>query len=493
MGAGSCPKQRRYTPLSVQPLFGAAETMEATVVAILVDRGLLAYTDTVAKHWPEFGLNGKGGVTVADVMRHEGGVPFFATDPQALDAAMNYRSLTTDEALDKSIVDKALSDAPYYKAKPAITEQYAAAVAAAAAGGSDSGGDAGSSGRAAEAGMGNGGPGKTNPRVPHTLTKGMVVDGIVRRVDPDGRTYARFMKEEVCEKFGLVFCSGLSKEAQQDFKYADVKATPAAFSLLSKGSARLMGSAELKDAIKYRADKLQNPALRQVLDMVVPEGTPSTYEWANAPEARALGLGSCFVASNARSVASLNAVIANGGFMYEDGPHLFSSAAACGSILADLKPGGFGAGVEVSLSQAGVADLGSYSGVFVPDHVVSLSGWYGTTSQGGSLSMWNPTKKIGFAYCVTGMHAVSPGGTTASRLTNAMLAVLHDAAAETDAEAAGAAAAASAATVYSGTGDEAKEAERETDAAAAGGDGGSPAYLDVAPDASGDGGGISSM
>ena len=31
----------------------------------------------MAAHWPEFGSRGKEGITVADVLRHEGGLPYF--------------------------------------------------------------------------------------------------------------------------------------------------------------------------------------------------------------------------------------------------------------------------------------------------------------------------------------------------------------------------------------------------------------------------------
>ena len=51
-------------------------------MAMLVDRGLVDYDDLVSEHWPEFGVHGKEEITVADVMRHEGGVPHLA-DPTA--------------------------------------------------------------------------------------------------------------------------------------------------------------------------------------------------------------------------------------------------------------------------------------------------------------------------------------------------------------------------------------------------------------------------
>lgn len=37
----------------------------------LKDKGLLDFGETVATYWPEFAQNGKEGITVADVVRHD--------------------------------------------------------------------------------------------------------------------------------------------------------------------------------------------------------------------------------------------------------------------------------------------------------------------------------------------------------------------------------------------------------------------------------------
>ena len=46
-------------------------------MALLVERGLVSYDEKVATYWPEFGQGDKGDITVADVMRHSGGCPWF--------------------------------------------------------------------------------------------------------------------------------------------------------------------------------------------------------------------------------------------------------------------------------------------------------------------------------------------------------------------------------------------------------------------------------
>lgn len=75
---GRASKQKVYGVDTVQMMYSSGKNMEAIVMAILVDRELISYDDLVIVHWPEFGGGNKGDVTIADVLRHEAGVPFFS-------------------------------------------------------------------------------------------------------------------------------------------------------------------------------------------------------------------------------------------------------------------------------------------------------------------------------------------------------------------------------------------------------------------------------
>jgi CubicO group peptidase (beta-lactamase class C family) len=55
-------------------VFSATKGMAATVIHRLADRGLIDYEAPVAEYWPEFGANGKAGLTVREVMRHTAGL-----------------------------------------------------------------------------------------------------------------------------------------------------------------------------------------------------------------------------------------------------------------------------------------------------------------------------------------------------------------------------------------------------------------------------------
>jgi len=63
-----------FTADSLVNVFSSGKSLETLAIASLVDRGLLNYNDQIADHWPEFAGNGKGSITVADLMRHEAGL-----------------------------------------------------------------------------------------------------------------------------------------------------------------------------------------------------------------------------------------------------------------------------------------------------------------------------------------------------------------------------------------------------------------------------------
>lgn len=57
-------------------VFSASTTkgVTSTLLHILVDHGLASYDDTIAKHWPEFGKNGKENITIRQAMSHQAGL-----------------------------------------------------------------------------------------------------------------------------------------------------------------------------------------------------------------------------------------------------------------------------------------------------------------------------------------------------------------------------------------------------------------------------------
>ena len=55
-----------------------------------------SYDAKVADYWPEFGANGKEGLTLADILRHEGGLSKF-------DTALTAEDLSTDKIKENNV------------------------------------------------------------------------------------------------------------------------------------------------------------------------------------------------------------------------------------------------------------------------------------------------------------------------------------------------------------------------------------------------------
>jgi CubicO group peptidase (beta-lactamase class C family) len=63
---------------TLTPVFSAGKSVMALLIAACVERGLLDYEATVASYWPAFGQAGKDGITVGQLMSHQGGLSGFA-------------------------------------------------------------------------------------------------------------------------------------------------------------------------------------------------------------------------------------------------------------------------------------------------------------------------------------------------------------------------------------------------------------------------------
>lgn len=93
-------------------VFSATKGMASTVIHRLVDRGLLDYDTPVCAYWPEFGENGKAGITVRQVMAHRAGLS--QLNGVSLTELLNPRLM--EERIAASPVSAALFDKPAYHA-----------------------------------------------------------------------------------------------------------------------------------------------------------------------------------------------------------------------------------------------------------------------------------------------------------------------------------------------------------------------------------------
>jgi CubicO group peptidase (beta-lactamase class C family) len=72
--AGALPMTGR----TLIPVFSTGKVVMALLMASAVERGKLAYEEKVAHLWAAFAANGKGGITVAQLLSHQAGLPGFS-------------------------------------------------------------------------------------------------------------------------------------------------------------------------------------------------------------------------------------------------------------------------------------------------------------------------------------------------------------------------------------------------------------------------------
>jgi CubicO group peptidase (beta-lactamase class C family) len=218
----------------------------------------------------------------------------------------------------------------------------------------------------------------------HALTQGYLVGEVVRRIT--GKSLGTFFREEVAEPLGADFHIGLP--ASEDARVAEL-IPPAAGTSVGEGQqSELQANMSLNPGIDVSATK--------------------TRAWRGAEIPAAGGTG------NARSIAEVHAILANGGVAKG---RRFLSEAGCRKALElqiegeDLILGGparFGLGFGLA---GGVVPLPSPNTIY----------WGG---YGGSLAIIDMDARTSFGYAMNRMLGTTTGDTRAFGLAMAMWAAL---------------------------------------------------------------------
>jgi len=152
----------RRSPWSGEPwnedtmvvVMSTTKGLSAMTLAIANSRGWLDYDAPVARYWPEFAENGKGAVTVRQLLNHEAGLVLLDEE------------LSIDTLADLDYLATILA-----RQKPAWP------------------------------------PGSAHGY--HTMTLGLYMQELIRHVDPQHRTLGQFFHEEIAEPLGIEFYIGL--------------------------------------------------------------------------------------------------------------------------------------------------------------------------------------------------------------------------------------------------------------------------------------------
>ena len=132
---------------------------------MLVDNEILDYKEKVSDVWPEFAKNGKSEGTVGDLMRHELGLPLLSESLHPHDFTLtNIKNNMFGEMLENE----------EYAYPPGERRDY------------------------------------------HVITRGMLANEIVRRVDPKGRTIGEILRYHISEPLGARAFIGLKDDELKD-------------------------------------------------------------------------------------------------------------------------------------------------------------------------------------------------------------------------------------------------------------------------------------
>jgi CubicO group peptidase (beta-lactamase class C family) len=153
-----------FTENTTQLVASCSKVAESLTVALMVDRGLLSYEDSIAEHWPEFAAHGKEHITVRQLMMHQAGLaaPGNMITPEYLLDADKLSALLASQSTNWR-VPKVSGDA--WRTSPA-QQAY------------------------------------------HMVTRGLFAGALVRRVDPQHRSLGTVFREDIATPLGLDFYLG---------------------------------------------------------------------------------------------------------------------------------------------------------------------------------------------------------------------------------------------------------------------------------------------
>jgi CubicO group peptidase (beta-lactamase class C family) len=353
--------------------YSSGKQIETLVAAILVDRGLIDYDEKVATYWPEFAQGDKGEITVAMVLRHEGGCPWFLNPNKCKPGDHgvepdDFVFLSASDLLNPSIIDKTI------EVNPRV--QY-----------------------------GTNQDGSPTARTYHAMTRGLILDGILRRVDPAGRGMAQFVSEEICKPLGVTeYHVALSEAEQSRYNIAHIGPPQSTFGIHMEFGPTVMG--------------IQTPDLMHVLNFVSPNKplmksgmgsdillNPVSGKFdpsrAALPHVIATPATSSFNNASARAQALIYATYAEGG------SSILSPQAVAKVFEKEVKSLDGAFGYANVFTQGGISKIAE-NHMDEPRHDILrhyFKGLYGWGGIGGSKCFVDPEKKVTFIYTMSGMSS----------------------------------------------------------------------------------------
>ena len=337
--AGSQP----YTEDTLQLVFSTTKGITAIAVAMCVERGLLSYSEKVSTYWPEFAAHGKADATVAQLLSHQCGL--YTVDGD----------ISLADALDWSTITSRLAD--------------------------------------------------TAPRWPigaqhgyHALTYGWLAGELVRRVDPQHRSFGTFVRDEIVSRVGGELWIGLPEDQEH-------RVSPMI------GGLNPAGGDDVDPAVKAMLEQFMGPNSPggQALSL---NGAFSVEGAFNRRDVHAAEIPAANGITNARTLARIYAATIG----EVDGVRLLASETvdtARATVTPTNEP-------DTCLIMPTTFGMGFMThGMFSP---YSGPGAFGHPGAGGSVAFAHPERGLAFAYVMNRMAENLANDRRAQALTDAAAA-----------------------------------------------------------------------
>ena len=343
---------------SLANVFSSGKSLEAISVASLVSKGLLNYDARITDYWSEFGANGKEGLTVADLMRHEAGLANF-------DTSLDMEDLFT-ENIKKNAVGR-------------IIEEHAPSFS------SSSGGK----------------------REYHALTRGWIVNELFRRVDPQCRTIGEFLREEISGPLNADVVIGVREEEMK--RLSRVQPLGFGYQILQSLIPRFLGRRIVHNffQIALRLMRIIPGVIKSGRTGAPPPFTGASHlNYFNDPGFAKGETPSANATCSARGLAKIGAMMSGGGSL--EGRQ-FLSAEAWKALHEHPLEARLGTLLTTRFTQGGVdcfTPCTADSSRIEREFNEGREGFYGWMGFGGSIFQWHPELDIGFAFVPTSMHVL---------------------------------------------------------------------------------------
>ena len=348
----------RFSADSLVNVFSSGKSLEAIAMAALVSKGLLSYDARITEYWPEFGANGKAGLTVADLMRHEAGLANF-------DTSLDMEDLFTENIKANAVGRVIERHAPSYRDQSSGKREY------------------------------------------HALTRGWIANELFRRVDPRGRTIGEFLREDISRPLDADVMIGVR---EQDMgRIAKVSPLGFGFQFLQSLKPKFLGRRIVHNIFQLigRLARMIPSVLKARKSAAPPPLVGfGVMDFFNEPGFARGETPSANATCSARGLAKVGAMVAAGG-SWEGREYL--SEQAWSALHARPLKAEMGGVITTRFTQGGVDSFipcGPASSRLERDFTDGREGFYGWMGFGGSIFQWHPQLQISFAFVPTSLHVL---------------------------------------------------------------------------------------